>query len=318
MNAEIFAEWMRRQGHHVIRTKSSFWYDAGTRVLQAFPYHWIIQPSKQELRELMFKHGILTLRYSAPLESAEGIVSYHITLDPPYSMDMLTTKVRNRLRKGLRECLVEKIPLKMLATEGWKLQRNTLERQGRLDSMHQAEWEKMCIAADGLDGFEAWGAFVDDQLAASILMCCIDNIYYILFAQSHSDYLKLYVNNALFYTASCDALARKGAAGIFGALHSLDAPESVSEFKLRLGFSAKPVRQRVVFHPWAAPFSNSMTHTVIAKLQKLKPNKYILDKAEGMLRFYLQGQLPVTEQEWPGCLAPQKYKLLRKINQYNG
>ena len=310
MNAEIFAEWLRRQGHLVVRTESSYWYDAGRRVMQAFPYHWTIQPSEQELRALMLKHGILTLRYSTPLENAEGIISYHVALTPPYCMDVLTTKVRNRLRKGLRECQVEKLRLKVLANEGWELQRNTLERQGRLDSMSQSEWAQMCMAAEDLEGFEAWGAFVDGQLAASILMCCIDDIYYILFAQSHSDYLRLYVNNALFYTASRDALAREGASGIFGNLHSLDAPESVSEFKLHLGFSAKPVRQRVVFHPWATPFSKPVTHAMIASLQQWGLRNYFLDKAEGMLRFHLQGQRPIEEQKWPGCLIHQKQELI--------
>ena len=37
MNSETFAEWLRRQGHRVYRTASSYWYEAGPRVLQAFP-----------------------------------------------------------------------------------------------------------------------------------------------------------------------------------------------------------------------------------------------------------------------------------------
>ena len=49
MNAEIFAEWLRRQGHSVVRTTSSYWYDKSSRVYQAFPYHWIIQPTEEEL-----------------------------------------------------------------------------------------------------------------------------------------------------------------------------------------------------------------------------------------------------------------------------
>jgi len=315
MNPEIFAEWLQRQGHSIIRSESSYWYDAGRMILQAFPYHWRIQPSESELQDLMLKHSALALRYSAPLESTVGKVSYHVVLSPPYNMDVLKTSVRNRLKKGLRECQVEKIPFSRLASEGWELQKNTLKRQGRLSSMRQSEWERICLSADGLEDFEAWGAIVNGKLAASIIVNRIDDVYYIPYAQSHSDYFRLYVNNALLYTACHDILARDGISEIFGSLDSLDAPESVSNFKLNMGFTAKPVRQRVVFSPWTAPFAKSMTHKTVTWLRNQKPTNNILAKAEGMLRFYLQGQIPIAKQDWPDCLTPQKQEILSKALQ---
>ena len=52
MNAEIFAEWLRRQGMQVHRTDSTFWCEASSRAYQAFPYHWVIQPAEAKLRLL--------------------------------------------------------------------------------------------------------------------------------------------------------------------------------------------------------------------------------------------------------------------------
>jgi len=40
MNIEIFAEWLRHQGHQIHKTQHSYWYDQGPCVYQAFPYHW--------------------------------------------------------------------------------------------------------------------------------------------------------------------------------------------------------------------------------------------------------------------------------------
>lgn len=31
MTPEVFAEWLRRQGHRVVRTRSPYWFDAGPR-----------------------------------------------------------------------------------------------------------------------------------------------------------------------------------------------------------------------------------------------------------------------------------------------
>ncbi len=69
MNADIFAEWFRRQGYRVLRTPSSYWYEASSRVYQAFPYHWLIEPPEQELRGLLVKNNAIAVRYSAPLTS---------------------------------------------------------------------------------------------------------------------------------------------------------------------------------------------------------------------------------------------------------
>ena len=53
MNAEIFSEWLRRQGYIVVKTESSYWYDAWPRVFQAYPYHWVIQPEQAEINALL-------------------------------------------------------------------------------------------------------------------------------------------------------------------------------------------------------------------------------------------------------------------------
>jgi hypothetical protein len=116
MNSKIFGEWLRRQGHQVICTASSCWYDAGPRVMQAFPYHWLVQPSVQELRELMLKNGVMALRYSAPLESADGKASYHSVLKSPYNIEMLRHQARGGIRKGLNNSKIEQISFERLAT----------------------------------------------------------------------------------------------------------------------------------------------------------------------------------------------------------
>jgi hypothetical protein len=77
MTPEIFAEWFRRQGHRVVRTESSYWYEASRRVYQAFPYHWMIEPGEDELHDLLTKQHAIALRYSTPLQRHLGYISYH-------------------------------------------------------------------------------------------------------------------------------------------------------------------------------------------------------------------------------------------------
>ena len=306
MSPEIFAEWLRRQGYRVIRTESSYWYNQGPRVYQAFPYHWTIQPSEKELRELLTREKAIALRYSLPLDMENGKFSYHVILDGgPYNLEILNANARSNIRRGQKYSKVQRISMDRLAREGWKLQEDTLRRQHRIGILNETQWHRLCHATKDLRGFEAWGAIVQGELGASILITRVDDTYYMLYPQSHSQYLNYHVNNTLSYAVSSELLSRDGARIIFYGLHSLDAPASMDQFKFRMGYRAKPVRQRIVFHPWLSPVFNRASHAVVHQLLRWGISHPALAKVEGMIRFYLDGKLPLKEQPWPAVLQQE-------------
>ncbi len=302
MNADNFAEWQKNQGHKVIRTPSSYWCEAAPRVLQAFPYHWLITPAEKELRDLLLQNHVLALRYSAPLEAPFGKLSYHVVFSGDYSIDNVWNKERKSVLKGLSCTSIHPIPFSQMASQGWQLQSDTLKRQGRTKSMSQADWEKMCHAADAVPGFEAWGAFVDDELAAGIFTVQIEDHIQTLFEMSRREFMRYQVNPALFYTITREFLARDGINCVFFTVESLDAPKNVDHFKFRLGFKPKPVRQRIVFHPLLRPLANRFSNRMMTRLLNFHSDSQLLSKANGMLRFYLEGCVPISEQEVPECL----------------
>ena len=317
MNAEVFAKWMVRQGRHVIRTHSSYWSEVGPRTYQAFPFNWIIQPEEDELEEMMRRYGIISLRYSAPLNSAEGMVSYHNVITEPQDLEKLTSKARTAVRAGLKNFKIEPITFERLAGEGWNLQRDTLARQGRLRSMSQAEWEHLCLAARDLPGFEVWGAFYQGELAATDVAARVDDKYLLLYEQSGTKFLSRHVNNALVYTLCNNLLAREGVSEVFLGLHSLDAPPSVDAFKFQLGVYPRPVRQRVVFNPLLEPLVNQTSYAVLRQVAHRFPGVNVFSKAEGMFRFYLEGKRPLLDQTWPECLIGVKEQGLAMIGAEN-
>jgi len=315
MNAEIFAEWLRRQGHFVVRTPSSYWYDASPRVYQAFPYHQVIQPTEEELSNFLRKNRVIALRYSTPVNSPLGCISYHAVYDEPsYTLDGLDRRSRQNVRIGLKNCYVEPISFERLAEDGWVLEMDTASRQGRRVTISEEIWRGRYMAAADLPGFEAWGALVDGRLVASLLTFQMEDCCEMISQQCHRDYLNARVNNALSFVVTQTMINRTGIRSIFYTLQSLDAPAIVDEFKFRMGYIAKPVRQRVVFHPWFEPFANSISHKIVVRLSRRYPGNHILAKAEGMFRFYLQGSRPLDEQDWPECLADHKIELFEALN----
>lgn len=303
MNPEVFAEWLRRQHHRVIRTPSSWWYEASFRIFQAFPFHWSIRPQPGELEELLRAQHAIALRCTTPLDAPEGRVSYHVICeDRGYDLEGLDGRARNAVRNGMQRARVEPIPLERIAEEGWWLEVDTCRRQGREVPMSREAWRRRHLAAAGLPGFEGWGALVDGRLAACLLCVRIDEWCEVLAQQSLAEFLGARVNNALTFVFTRSVLRRPEVRSVFYTLQSLDAPPSVDDFKFHMGYTARPVRQRVVFHRWAERAIRPWTHRLVSGALQRKPTSRVLAKAEGMLRFYLQGKLPAASQEWPRCL----------------
>jgi hypothetical protein len=300
MTPDVFAEWLRSQGQQVVRTPSSFWHSHGPRVFQGFPYHWIIRPSEEELTSLLREHGIIAARYSTAPDAPLGCLSYHVVYEKPtYDFDDLGKWTRKNVRRGLRNCAVEPISFARLAREGWALQQDTLERQGRHVRITREDWRRRCESAATLAGFEAWGALVGGALAASVMTFQMGDCCYLLYQQCRREFLTAHVNNALSFVVTRALRGRAAVRAIFYSLHSLDATPSMDEFKLRMGYTAKPVRQRVVFHPRLAPLFNPVTHAMLKLAKRLRPGSPLLSKTEGMVRFYIEGKRPADRQIKP-------------------
>lgn len=315
MNAEIFAEWLRRQGYAVIRTPSSYWYEASPRVYQSFPYHWVIQPREEELTDLLRERKAIALRYSTSIGNPSGSISYHAVYEgPSYTLEQLDRRSRQNVRTGLKNCRIEPVPLERLAKEGWSLELDTAQRQGRRLSADQSAWEKRFRTAVDLPGFEGWGAFVEGRLVASLFGVQINDCFELISQQCHRDFLAARVNNALTFFVTQAMINRRGICSIFYTLQSLDAPPHVDEFKFRMGYSAKPLRQRVIFHPWIKSCIIPFIHKLLLKLLQRDPENPKWTKGEGLLRFHLEGRRPLAEQKWPECLGEHKTTLLQRID----
>jgi hypothetical protein len=298
VNAEIYSEWLRRQNLKVVCTESSWWHSQVRGVFQAFPYHQLIQPSDAELNELTRKHGAIALRYSAPIESEKGSPSYHVVYTgSEYGFNSLGGYARKNVRRGLKHSIVQPISLDRYIREGWALRVDTLARQKRALREARDDWERIYAAIADLSGFEIWGAEIGDRLAATVVIFRLDNWYYMVYQQCHSDFLRAHAPNALSFTVTEELMRRPRVEGIFYGMQSLDAPPSVDEFKFRMGYEARPVRQCVHFHSWMEPLVNRWTHKLLRNVSKLAPGHYWLAKAEGMLRVFLEGE---------GALQPTK------------
>jgi hypothetical protein len=290
MTPEMYAEWLREVGHRVAKSESSFWFDQGPHAFQAFPYHWLLTPSEDEIQELMRKNHMVALRYSAPEGSYRAVKSYHIVCrDRSYGLGSLPRQSRQNVQSGLSKCTVQEISLDRLAAEGWMLRRDTVERQGRNDDTSESEWKRRMLSASHYGGFRAWGAFVGGKLAASLFGFQCQDTMILLEHQSLGEFVPLRANHALTYTVTTALMSDPAVKAIFYTLQSLDAPPAVDEFKLRMGYESVSIGQRVAFHPLVTPFVGNRAHSIVRAFREKHPKSHGLSKMEGMMRFYLDG-----------------------------
>jgi hypothetical protein len=142
----------------------------------------------------------------------------------------------------------------------------------------------------------------------------MDDCGYMLYQQCHRDFLEEHVNNALSFTVTAELLSRPSISSVLYGLHSLDAPPSIDEFKFRMGYEAKPVRQRIVFNPLGKLFLTPLIYSGVNRIHNAFPGNPTFAKAEGILRFYFQGKRPLKEQDWPDILLNQKNSILAQAN----
>jgi hypothetical protein len=256
----------------------------------AFPWHRLIQPSEDELKGLLRRERAVALRFTEPAASSQESASYDVVLESEsYDIRSVAKSGRGQIRKAIERCEVQPISFDRYAQEGWLLEADTRDRQGRASRGGRKAWERMVKAAADLDGFEVWGATVGGRLASAMMVAQVDDCAHILCQQSRREFLPLAVNAAFTFAVTKTLSQRPGVRMIHYGLQGLDAPASIDEFKFRMGYSRRPVRQRVVFHPLVAPLIGSATHAALKRALRFKKSS-ILSKGEGLVRVCLEGK----------------------------
>ncbi len=290
VNPENFCEFLKRQGHKIILTESCYWYNAQPGFFFYFPYHRLIDPGKEELNKLLWGEPAIGLRYFTDLNGF-GKESYLIVCsDKDYSLESVDAKyARRQTRRGLENYNIQQIDFQQIIREGNPINQDTLIRQGRdKDIWNERKWQQYCGAAEGLDGFEVWGAFSNGKLAAFMIGFQMEDHFTILHHSSSSAELVNYVNNALVFTVTQNKLMSESVGHVSYGPESLDAPLSLDKFKFRMGYIKKPIKQRIVFNPVFSPLVNPISYRFIQFLSRQISESDTMRKLEGIFRFYLE------------------------------
>jgi hypothetical protein len=288
MNRDGMAGFVERLGHRVIRGESCYWYDQSPRFCLAFPHSQPVSPGRAELRQVFRETRCLGVRFVAPPESP-GRASYALMLDDPgYDLDSLSANSRSKVRRGLKQCEVRRIDAPFARAHGQAANNDTLRRTGFAHDVY--DWDRYWDAVAATPEVEVWGAIRESRLLAYLVAVPVEGCADILVARSADDGLRYYPNNAVLFTAARDLLQRQGIDRILFGLEPLEAVAGVDSFKESMGFTRRPIRQRIVFHPFAERIARARATVRIARaLARRRSGGIFWRKLEGLLTF--QGSL---------------------------
>ena len=254
MHESQMADFFGSLGHKIVQTKSCFWYSSQRFLYKNLPIHRSVEPSRSELTKVMLRGAALAIRYPESPGDATPDGGMYICSDQNYEFASLSANARSHTRRGLARCTVARMDFKDLAVQAYPLITETNLRQtGKQPHRSESEWKTFCALADRWPDLEAWGAFVDGELAAFIVAMLAEDCYYIHLQKSASALLKHYSNNALLFTVMKTALARPEVGFVANGQIALAAKEGLFHFKTSMGFEIHPFKEQMVFNPLIRP-----------------------------------------------------------------
>ncbi len=288
VSAEHYAEFLERLGHRVRRVNDLYWFNTQRGVYTSFPFHRSISCSEVSRAEILQKDGLL-LRYGCP--EGEGVSSFRMLCsNPDYDFPALRSRTRTQVRRGLESCRVEQIDFSLLHRRGLQLNEDTLIRQGRsVPADLERYWTGFYDAAQRTAGAEAWGAFVDGDLAAYLISFAIEDVANMTIVRSSTAHLGCYPNNALVFRFLQERL-RSGRVRCvsYGYQSVQSGTDSLDQFKSGMGFVRDAVDQRIEIATWARPVLNRLTLPAVARLLGLAGNPEQTAKIRGIAEWYRQ------------------------------
>ena len=254
MDYTAYAWFCRSIGYKAKETSHGIWIGPSHGFFNRVPLYETTPPAKDELRTLFRRYATLGVNYAAEPGSL-GKASYnYFVRRRNYDLTVLNSKGRWSVRKGLRNCQVRPMSFRRLRRLGMPLNLDTLARQGRADPMFSdgGRWACLCRAGAKVEGAQAWGAFVGEELGAYVILFRIGSVVSLLYSSSRASLSSFHPSAALFFVVTQTMMQTPGVEAVYNGPERLTYAKSLDLFKRRMGFVKEPVVSVVRLRPVAS------------------------------------------------------------------
>jgi hypothetical protein len=204
----------------------------------------------------------------------------------------LDVKARNKVRQGLKNCVVRQIEFSELKRSGCAINQSVFQRQSRVGPEFLRDplrWEQYLANCQKTPDVEAFGAFIGAELCAYTLIVRVEDYAYTYHPFASTTYLQFRPMNALIFCVTQRLMQTPGVRRVSYGLESLTAQPALEEFKAGMGFQGLPIGRRILLSPLARPLVSGQAVSFMRQVEgRFKGIPYLdsyLAFAEGHRKF---------------------------------
>ena len=291
------SDFYRSQGVRSFTAGGLFWYSIGLRRFTTVPCNRHISLSTHDLSSI-WSQGALFV-YFPSADNRPAFPGYiFVVEDKNYDLGSIKSgNRRHNIRRAFKHCTVERIPSELLVQKAEPLIQDTYCRHDRNWKNSVLEkWRNYFRAAGSNPLFEAWGAFVSNELAAFLVEFTFRGGVHQDVQLSRNDLLKYYPVNALVFVSTQQAIARPGISHVsYGQRPVSGERESLVSFKESIGYKKVPMRQRLEVNPVVKPvFSYPLSSILRAIAERYRHRSDYARIVAGLIST-LRGQIKLSD-----------------------
>lgn len=271
----------------MIEYKGVKWYFYQGALLPRTPPHKEIFLTKEEEKQLLKKSKAFFLRYTNGWNSAESDFWYVIK-DKREGLDTYKSKVRNQIKKGLKNCIVKKVDRETIANSAYEVYYEAFKNYTTFHVATSEESFRQSIL-DSTDDF--WAVYSQGNTIIAYAnnfieegMCHYNSMKF------HPKFLNLYPSYALIYTMNEYYLNQHGYLYLNDGARSIAHSTNIQDFLIKKFNFRKAYCKLNIEYRWDIKIVINLLYPFRDMVQKLNGNLfekiYVVLKQEEIRRSF--------------------------------
>jgi len=214
----------------VIEYKGINWYYYQGALLPRVPPHYEINLTSKEQKELLKKSKALFLRYTNEWDR-DGGEFWYVIKDKEENMSGYKSKVRNQIKKGLKNCSVRKVTKKIITDSGYEVYIEAFENYSSTSNPINIELFRKSILNSSDDYWAVYDN--EDRMIAYAQNLLLDRSCNYGSMKFYPKYLNLYPSYALIYYMTEYYINQNNFSYVSDGARSISHDTNIQEFLIK-------------------------------------------------------------------------------------
>jgi len=271
-----YADYLQQTGQQLFLGADIYWQIYQKALIPASQIPTFVDVDIETGRRLLAESGAYLIRWSSDPSNQE--TSWWWIVCDDYDLAHLTSKMRNQIKHGRKDCIVRCISAEWLAEYGYECYQKAFDRYAHAVPMIESEFRSCTLSKVRYETlFENWGVFVEDRFVGYV-ECIVEgggvNTSVIKY---DPDYLKYYPAYAMMDTLLTHYVAERKLPMSNGT-RAVSHDTNMQDFLLKFGYRRQYCRLNVMYQSYL-----KLAVSCLYPFRSFIPDKGIMHKAKALL-----------------------------------